>query len=118
MSPSKKQSALKSKWIAFGSVGLAVAAILVFASPDFDVDTSQMSGTIAPAERFISHQVDNEDLDVQATESTEQGLSAGTMENALENSIDNAMSSQLSNNMSRTDPDSSTACEDGGSCLF
>ena len=117
MSPSKKQSALKSKWIAFGSVGLAVVAILVFASPDFDVDTSQMSGTIAPAKRFISHQVDNEDLDVQATESTEQGLSAGTMENALENSIDNAMSSQLSNNREGKDDGGSTSCLDIATCL-
>tara|TARA_B110000503_G_scaffold38102_1_gene62525 strand:+ start:2240 stop:2449 length:210 start_codon:yes stop_codon:yes gene_type:complete len=48
MSESKKQSGLKSKWMPLGIAGLVVVGILVFASPDFGEDTSNMGGTITP----------------------------------------------------------------------
>ena len=48
MSESNTQSVFKSKWMLLGLLAIAVVGALVFVSPDFGEDTSNMGGTMAP----------------------------------------------------------------------
>ena len=47
MSKSNTQSVFKSKWMLLGLLAIAVVGALVFVSPDFGEDTSNMGGTMA-----------------------------------------------------------------------
>ena len=48
MSESNTQSVFKSKWMLLSLLAIAVVGALVFVSPDFGEDTSNMGGTMAP----------------------------------------------------------------------
>ena len=49
------------KWLVLGACSVPVVVVLAMAAQNFSVDESQVSGTIAPAQRYLNNQVSADD---------------------------------------------------------
>ena len=123
----KSKSAVSAKQLAIGVLGLASVAVMVIAVDEFDINATEVSGTIAPAQRFVSDQIGTGDvLDESpgsatkggSVESTLENSMASSMESSMENSMESSMESSLESSMESALSSSLTSnaarCEDPG----
>jgi hypothetical protein len=108
MSQLKSKSSVSGKQLAIGVLGLASVAVMVIAVDKFDINATEVSGTIAPAQRFVSDQIGTGDaLDESpgsatkggSVESTLENSMASSMESSMENSMESSMESSLESSM-------------------
>jgi hypothetical protein len=92
----KSKSSVSGKQLAIGVLGLASVAVMVIAVDKFDINATEVSGTIAPAQRFVSDQIGTGDV---LDESPGSATKGGSVESTLENSMASSMESSMENSM-------------------
>lgn len=107
----KKQSLGSAKLVAAAVLGLVSVAVTVMALREFNVYPHEASGTIAPAKRIVSNQIDAGGVLVEGSASSGKDASmAGPGQNmvdgSMESSLESSTESSLTSSMSRGDGDS------------
>ena len=96
----KSKSAVSGKQLAIGVLGLVSVAVMVIAVDEFDINATEVSGTIAPAQRFVSDQIGTGDvLDESPGSATKGGPVESTLENSMASSMESSMESSLESSM-------------------
>ena len=96
----KSKSAVSGKQLAIGVLGLVSVAVMVIAVDKFDINATEVSGTIAPAQRFVSDQIGTGDaLDESPGSATKGGSVESTLENSMASSMESSMESSLESSM-------------------
>lgn len=96
----KSKSAVSGKQLAIGVLGLVSVAVMVIAVDEFDINATEVSGTIAPAQRFVSDQIGTGDvLDESPGSATKGGSVESTLENSMASSMESSMESSLESSM-------------------
>lgn len=114
MPQSAGKSFVSGKMLAVGVLGLASVVVTAVALREFNVYPNEVSGTIAPAQRFVSDQIGTGDaLDESPGSATKGGSVESTLENSMESSLESSMESALSSSMTSSmarDEDCGTRC--------
>jgi|GEM_PF-1673183 len=130
MSQSTGKSFFSGKMFAVGVLGLASVAVTAVALREFNVYPNEVSGTIAPAQRFVSDQIGTGDaLDESpgsatkggSVESSLENSMASSMESSMESSLESSMESALSSSMTSSmgrDEDCGTRCSPDEPIVF
>ena len=96
----KSKSAVSGKLLFIGVLGLASVGVTMIAVGEFDINTAEVSGTIAPAQRFVSDQIGTGDaLDESPGSATKGGSVESTLENSMASSMESSMESSLESSM-------------------
>ena len=96
----KSKSSVSGKQLAIGVLGLASVAVMVIAVDKFYINATEVSGTIAPAQRFVSDQIGTGDvLDESPGSATKGGSVESTLESSMASSMESSMESSLESSM-------------------
>lgn len=98
-----------TKLIAVAVIGVTSVVLLAASLQDVDVDATQVSGTIAPAQRVVNTQISANDalnespantVDQDGTDKAEGTSMDDSVENSMESSMESAMMMQMSSSQS------------------